>query len=196
MNKKEIRNIIYNDLKNGFSFQDIFNRISGQSKNDYEKTKLAEIFSFTPTPDKIVTYKYLNNVFFYLLVLNFALKIFLFFYVLPILLKVDSTLFIIFFWILIAFYFWMIWVVFKIKLEAYKQVGYLLILNFLSIQNIMNPESDLYMIALFSSFLNLLLIILSFYLGYKLKTKYSVSNVEYTNEEGKIDLRKDFLFYE
>ena len=79
MNKKEIRNIIYNDLKNGFSFQDIFNRISGQSKNDYEKTKLAEIFSFTPTPDKIVTYKYLNNVFFYLLVLNFALKIFLFF---------------------------------------------------------------------------------------------------------------------
>ena len=142
MNKKEIRNIIYNDLKNGFSFQDIFNRISGQSKNDYEKTKLAEIFSFTPTPDKIVTYKYLNNVFFYLLVLNFALKIFLFFYVLPILLKVDSTLFIIFFWILIAFYFWMIWVVFKIKLEAYKQVGYLLILNFLSIQNIMNPESD------------------------------------------------------
>lgn len=196
MNKKEIRNKIHSELNQGASLQDTFNKMSMTTNNDYEKTKLAELFSTTPTPDKISKNKFSNKLFLYLLVINFLLKIFLFFYVLPILLKANATSLILFFIILLAIYLWMIWVVLKMKIHAYNQVGFLLILNFLSISNTMNPDSDLYIISIISLFLNLILILLAFLLRYLFKTSYKVSNVEFKNDEGKIDLRKDFIFYE
>lgn len=195
MNKKEIRNKIQFELNQGASLQDTFNKMASTTNNDYEKTKLAELFSTTPTPDKISKHKLSNKLFLYLLFINFLLKIFLFLYVLPILLKANGTLLILFLIILLAIYLWMIWVVLKMKIHAYNQVGILLILNFLSISNTMNPESDLYIISIISLFLNLILILLAFLLRYLFKTSYKVSNVEFKNDEGKTDLRKDFIFY-
>lgn len=194
MNKKEIRDKIHMELNQGNSLQEIFNKMSLTSKNDYEKTKLADLFSTTPTPDKILKNKNFNKLFLYLLIINFLIKVFLFIYVLPILLKANATLLILFFIILIAIYFWMIWVVLKMKIDSYNKVGFLLILNYLSISNTMNPEGDLYIISLVSMFLNLILILLAFFLRYLLKSGYKVNNVEFINDEGKIDLRKDFTF--
>lgn len=194
MNKKEIRDKIHMELNQGNSLQEIFNKMSLTSKNDYEKTKLADLFSTTPTPDKILKNKNFNKLFLYLLIINFLIKVFLFIYVLPILLKTNATLLILFFIILIAIYFWMIWVVLKMKIDSYNKVGFLLILNYLSISNTMNPEGDLYIISLVSMFLNLILILLAFFLRYLLKSGYKVNNVEFINDEGKIDLRKDFTF--
>ena len=196
MNKKKIRDKIHIELNQGNTLQDIFNKMSLSSRNDYEKTKLAELFSTTPTPNKISKHNKSNKLFLYLLVINFFLKIFLFFYVLPILLKANSPLLLLFFIVLLAIYLWMIWVVLKMKIEAYNQVGFLLILNVLSISNTMNHESDLHIIFLISIFLNLILILLAFLLRYLFKTSYKVNNVEYKNEEGKIDIRKDFIFNE
>lgn len=194
MNKKEIRDKIHMELNQGNSLQEIFNKMSLTSKNDYEKTKLADLFSTTPTPDKILKNKNFNKLFLYLLIINFLIKVFLFIYVLPIILKTNATLLILFFIILIAIYFWMIWVVLKMKIDSYNKVGFLLILNYLSISNTMNPEGDLYIISLVSMFLNLILILLAFFLRYLLKSGYKVNNVEFINDEGKIDLRKDFTF--
>lgn len=196
MKKKEIRDKILNELNQGNSLQDIFNKMALTSKNDYEKTKLAVLFSTTPTPSKIIKHKTSNKLFLSLLIINFILKMYLFFYVLPILLKANATLLILFFVGLLAIYLWMIWVALKMKIEEYNQVGFLLILNCLSISNTMNPESELYIISLISIFLNLILILLAFLLRYLFKTSYQVKNVEFTNDEGKIDIRKDFIFNE
>jgi hypothetical protein len=171
INHKEVKTIIKEKLDQGISRNEILLELS---EIYFDKSSLTGLVASYPNPERIIKYKYLNNILLYFLIITIIFKI-----LVGIILFSASSLLL----IPLAFLLPIINIYFAFEVSKYK--GYIYnLLGILTVAGILRSLGDLQGVyGVLDVMICLFIVLLSFYLGRKMFPNYGLFGVK-KNQSG------------